>query len=135
MNNAETNDTSAHVGAHAAHVAPVKASPDKRANRKNGAPKAKKAANTAKPKKNARTKKPAAKPGRTVAEPRAESKGARILAMIRRAKGASLSEIMKATNWQAHSVRGFISTAGTKYAIVISSAKNEAGDRVYQIAK
>jgi len=33
---------------------------------------------------------------------RAESKGAKILELIGRPKGASLSEIMKATDWQAH---------------------------------
>lgn len=30
--------------------------------------------------------------------------------MIARAKGATLAEIMTATDWQAHSVSGFIST-------------------------
>jgi hypothetical protein len=42
---------------------------------------------------------------------------------------------MKATHWQAHSVRGFISTAAKKHDITIESAKNEAGDRVYKTAK
>ena len=55
--------------------------------------------------------------------------------MIGRAKGATLAEIMKATDWQAHSVRGFISTAAKKHSIKIESSKNEAGDRVYKIAK
>ena len=55
--------------------------------------------------------------------------------MIRRPKGATLAEIMKAANWQAHSVRGFISTAAKKHGITIDSAKNEAGDRVYKVAK
>jgi Protein of unknown function (DUF3489) len=67
--------------------------------------------------------------------PRAESKGARILDMIARAKGATLAEIMKATEWQAHSVRGFISAAGKKYGAKIESAKNDAGERTYKIAK
>jgi len=42
---------------------------------------------------------------------------------------------MKATDWQAHSVRGFISIAAKKHSIKIESAKNEAGDRVYKIVK
>ena len=55
--------------------------------------------------------------------------------MIARAKGATLAEIMKATDWQAHSVRGFISTAGKKHDLKIESAKNQNGDRVYTLAK
>jgi len=47
--------------------------------------------------------------------PRPESKGAKILGLIGRAKGATLAEIIKAVGWQAHSVRGFISTAGKKH--------------------
>ena len=65
--------------------------------------------------------------------PRAESKGAKILELIGRPKGAILAEIMKATDWQAHSVRGFLSTAGKKRGLNIESTKNEAGDRVYRI--
>jgi hypothetical protein len=39
---------------------------------------------------------------------------------------------MDATGWQAHSVRGFISTAGIKHGVKIDSSKNEAGDRNYR---
>jgi hypothetical protein len=42
---------------------------------------------------------------------------------------------MEATQWQAHSVRGFISTAAKKHSINIESSKSEAGDRSYRIAK
>ena len=79
----------------------------------------------------------AAKPARTkeASAPRAESKGAKIIEMIGRAKGATLAEIMKATDWQAHSVRGFISIAGKKHNVKIESSKNEADDRFYRIAK
>jgi Protein of unknown function (DUF3489) len=52
-----------------------------------------------------------------------------------RPKGANLAEIMKATDWQAHSVRGFLSTAAKKHALKIESAKNEGGERTYKIAK
>jgi hypothetical protein len=37
------------------------------------------------------------------------------------------------SGWQAHSLRGFISTAGKKHNVKIASSKNEGGDRVYNI--
>ena len=136
MNNVETNDKDAAVAAQGAHVAPEKASSKKGASQKKGAPKAKKSAKkAAAPKKEAKVSKKAAKPERKATAPRAESKGAKILEMIARAKGATLAEIMKATDWQAHSVRGFISTAAKKHGVKIESAKNDAGERVYRSAK
>jgi len=137
MTNAETNDKAASVAEQGAHAAPEKASSKKGASQKKGAPKAKKGVKAAAPKREAKASKKAAKPERAAkaAAPRAESKGAKILDMIRRAKGATLAEIMKATDWQAHSVRGFISTAAKKHKVNIESSKNEAGDRVYKIAK
>ena len=66
-------------------------------------------------------------------KPRAESKGAQILELIGRAKGATLTEIMQATSWQAHSVRGFLSTAAKKHRLKIASARNEAGERTYKV--
>ena len=42
--------------------------------------------------------------------PKPESKGAQLLALIGREQGASLAELRQASGWQAHSVRGFIST-------------------------
>jgi hypothetical protein len=150
MTTAETNtDKAAPVAAQSAHVAPGKAPAKKAASQKKGATKAKKAAKGAKqeakakaaPKKaamaGAKGSNKAAKP--SAAEkptgPRAESKGAKILEMIARAKGSTLAEIMKATDWQAHSVRGFISTAGKKHGVKIESAKSDAGERTYRIGK
>src|SRR4051795_11873988 len=66
------------------------------------------------------------------ARPRAESKGAKILELIGRPQGSTLEEILKVTQWQAHSVRGFLSTAAKKHNLHIESRKTEAGDRVYQ---
>ena len=135
--NAETTTTNeaATAAEQGATVAREKASSKKGASQKKGAPKAKKSATV--PKKETKPSKKAAKPERAAkaTAPRAESKGAKILDMIARAKGATLAEIMKATDWQAHSVRGFISTAGKKHNVKIESSKNEAGDRIYKITK
>jgi hypothetical protein len=130
---AETTQAAA-VAEQGAPVAPEKAPSKKGATKKAGAPKGQKTAKRAKAKAAAKT---AAKPARKkeASAPRAESKGAKIIDMIGRAKGATLAEIMKATDWQAHSVRGFISIAAKKHSINIESSKNDAGDRVYKIAK
>jgi hypothetical protein len=63
------------------------------------------------------------------------SKKAEVLALLQRKGGASLKQIMDATGWQAHSVRGFISgTLGKKMGLTVESTKREDGERVYQIA-
>ena len=42
---------------------------------------------------------------------------------------------MKATGWQAHSVRGFISgTLGTKMGLRVNSERREDGERLYTLA-
>ncbi len=88
MTTAETNATD-------------KAAAMKAASQKKGAPKAKKTAKGGKatpvPMKAAKT---GSKTSKKAAAPRAESKGAKILDMIARAKGATLAEIQKATDWQ-----------------------------------
>ena len=43
------------------------------------------------------------------ATPQRGSKTAKILALLKRPGGASLQQLQKATGWQAHSVRGFLS--------------------------
>jgi hypothetical protein len=138
---ATATDTAATVAEQGATVAPEKAPSKKGASQKKGAPKGQDAATVGKTKaaakKKAKTGKKAAKPTRIkeASTPRAESKGAKILALIGRVRGATLAEIMKATDWQAHSVRGFLSTAAKKHKLNIESAKNEAGERIYKIAK
>jgi hypothetical protein len=67
--------------------------------------------------------------------PKPDSKGAQLLALIGREQGASLSELRQATGWQAHSVRGFLSTASKKQNLKISSTKNETGERIYTTGK
>jgi hypothetical protein len=142
MTNAEATITenAATVAEQGAHVAPEKTSSKKGTSQKRGAPKGQKAAKSGKakasPKKEAKAAKQA-KPAhaKEASTPRAMSKGAKILGMIGRPKGATLAEIQKATDWQAHSVRGFLSTAAKKHGLKIESTKTEAGDRGYQIKK
>ena len=62
------------------------------------------------------------------------SKTEKVLDLLKRAGGASLKDIMKATDWQPHSVRGFISgTLGKKMALKVESTKTESGDRIYSV--
>jgi len=64
------------------------------------------------------------------------SKKAIVLDMLRRPDGASLKQIMAATDWQAHSVRGFISGAITKkMGLKVESFKSEKGERGYRITQ
>jgi outer membrane biosynthesis protein TonB len=96
----------------------------------------KKAAKRVKPAKKA---KPArkAKPAKKGVKPAAErtNKKAEVIALMKRAKSATLAEIMSATKWQPHTVRGFVSILGKKGGEKIESSKNAAGERTYKIAK
>ena len=63
------------------------------------------------------------------------SKTAQVIGLLEKAKGATLAELMKATGWQAHSVRGFLSgTLGKKMGLQLESAKRD-GERVYSISR
>jgi hypothetical protein len=54
--------------------------------------------------------------------------------MLKRPGGATLKEIMKATGWQPHSVRGFLSgTIGKKMGLKVESTKTESGERSYYL--
>src|SRR5713101_5385702 len=136
---ATITEKAATVAEPGAHVAPEKASSKKGASQKKGAHKGQKAAKgkaKASLKKDAKAGKRATPAqAKEASTPRAESKGAKILELIGRPKGATLAEILKTTAWQAHSVRGFLSTTAKKNGLKIESTKTETGDRVYQIKK
>ena len=138
MKNVEaiTTTEAAPIAEQRAHVAPEKAASKKAASQKKGAPRGHKTAKGAKPTVASKKAVQVGKSPRTkeTSAPRGESKGAKILELIGRTKGATLAEIMKVTDWQAHSVRGFLSTASKKHGLKIESTKDEDGGRVYKAA-
>src|SRR5229473_130693 len=104
--------TKARVAAKRAHVAPKKAK---------SAPKAKVAKKTPKAAKRA-------------GSARDGSKTAKVLGLLKRPNGVTLKELMKNTDWQAHSVRGFLSsTVGKKMGLTVTSTKSEDGVRTYSV--
>jgi Protein of unknown function (DUF3489) len=104
----------ARVARHRAHVAPKKGKVAKKGSPATKAPKAQKGAGVA----------------------RDGSMAAKVLDLLKRPEGATLAALMKATEWQAHSVRGFLSgTLRKKHGLKIESTKNEEGERIYKFVK
>ena len=102
----------ARVGARRANVAPKKGKPAKKASPAKKAPKGAKKATGA----------------------RDGSKTAKVLDLLKRPGGATSKELMKATGWQPHSVRGFLSgTVSKKMGLAVTSAKGEDGERTYSV--
>ena len=63
------------------------------------------------------------------------TKGARIIALLQKPPGVSLKSLMKATGWQAPSVRAFLSAyVGKRLGLPVKSSERE-GQRVYAIEK
>lgn len=59
-----------------------------------------------------------------------KTKSAYALDLLRRAQGATLTELMAATGWQAHSVRGFLSgTVRKRLQLPLRSAAGDGGRR------
>jgi uncharacterized protein DUF3489 len=102
----------ARVAPRRAHVAPMKGRSGKKASPAKKAPKG----------------------GKKAGGARAWSKVEKILDLLKRPEGATLKGLMKATDWQAHSVRGFLSgTIRKKLGLNVVSTKSEDGERTYSI--
>ena len=102
----------ARVGKSRAHVAPAKGKAAKKASPAKKTPKG-------------------AKKGK---QARDGSKTAKVLELLKRPGGVTAKELMKATEWQPHSVRGFLSgTVGKKMGLAVTSTKAEDGERSYSI--
>jgi len=92
-------------------------------------------ANDAIPSKAARKRKPAPASSKASAPaPKAKTKAELILGKLRSPKGATLTDLMEATGWQAHSVRGFMSgTCKKKLGLNVVSELSDDGARRYRI--
>ena len=110
-------NTKAAVASRRANVAPSKAKSARKANPTKKAHKG-------------RTKREVAKPKAA----RGGSKTAKILDLLQRPGGATSKELMKATGWLPHSVRGFLSgTVRKKLGLTVTSTKGEDGERTYSV--
>ena len=66
--------------------------------------------------------------------PREGTKQATLIAMLRAPEGATIEEIMAATGWQSHTVRGAMAGAlKKKLGLEVTSEKVEGRGRVYQL--
>ena len=61
------------------------------------------------------------------------SKQSRVIAMLQSPQGATIAAMMKATDWQQHSVRGFLAGVVRKRLKLKLSSKKVDGNRIYQI--
>jgi Protein of unknown function (DUF3489) len=69
-------------------------------------------------------------------EPKVErvTKQERVLKLLSQPDGASIEEMMQATDWQQHSVRGFLAgTVKKKLGFPLTSSKPNDGARRYRI--
>jgi len=87
------------------------------------------------PTKRGRPKKAAAEPGSPARrKTRDDTKQAQLIAMLRRKEGATIAQIVAATGWQPHTVRGaFAGALKKKLGLTVTSEKVEGAERVYRI--
>jgi Protein of unknown function (DUF3489) len=90
----------------------------------------------------AKAAKPAkAKPETKTAAPKAESNGApkagtktaEVVALLKRKNGVTITELMSKMDWQRHTVRGFMAGAMKKAGYNVESFKPEGGERTYRL--
>jgi hypothetical protein len=100
-----------------------------------GAPATAKASptNTTGTKQTTATAKSKPKPKASV-EARRGTKKAKLLTLLKRPGGASLEQLLKATGWQAHSVRGYLSGVLKRgMGLHVHSSKQEGRSRIYRL--
>jgi hypothetical protein len=89
------------------------------------------------PKKRGRPRKVAPKATDVAPAPKTRdgTKQAQVIAMLSRREGATIAQIVEATEWRSHTVRGFFAGAlKKKLGLEVTSEKVEGGERIYRIA-
>ena len=72
----------------------------------------------------------------TFTETTRQTKQSVLISLLQRPEGASIAELVNATGWQNHSIRGAISFAlKKKLGLNVTSQRDETRGRVYRIAK
>ena len=93
-------------------------------------PKASGKARKSQPSATARRNEPAA------AEAAKATKQDRMLTLLSRPDGATIADLAAATDWQRHSVHGFLSgTVKTKLGLELHSTRQDGGERRYRLGK
>lgn len=87
-----------------------------------------------KPKPPGRKARKAGTVGNTRRSARENTKQAKVVDLLRRPEGATIAQLVKATGWQPHTVRGALAGALKKrLGLEIKSEKPEDGERVYRV--
>jgi Protein of unknown function (DUF3489) len=69
-------------------------------------------------------------------EPGNSTKQAQLISLLKQPSGVTLPDLMKATGWQAHSIRGFISgTLKKRLSLKVISGTTSTGLRRYRISE
>ncbi len=74
-------------------------------------------------------------PAKPPAASTSTSKQDAILALLRKPGGAGITSLVKATNWQPHSIRGFLSGVVRKKLGLSLRSEKLKGERRYRIEK